>query len=208
MGFIDIVRDVIRYVIRQFARWLNKVTYGRLRPNDVTIFGFLMHIPIAYLIATGYYLVAAILIVIFGLFDTLDGELARLQGSDNVMGGLLDALTDRLKEVVLYTGAAYSLIQTSYTAAAWCVVACGASLCVSYVKAKGEAALANKSKGIHHHKLNYVFQDGIMSFEVRMAVLIIGLLVNRLEWAIIFIAITSLWTIIPRFRHIAKELQP
>ncbi len=207
MRFIDFVRARIRAVIRRFAVWLNHLTNGKISPNGVTMFGFLMHIPIAWVIVLGRFDLAAVMLVIFGLFDTLDGELARLQSRASPQGMLLDALTDRLKEVVLYTGIAIRLSQTHTAAVAWCVIACGASLSVSYVKAKGEAAIASQTHGIAHHKLNYMFKDGLMSFEIRMTVLVIGLLANQLLPAIVFIAISSLMTVIPRYNHIAKALR-
>jgi phosphatidylglycerophosphate synthase len=207
MQFIEQVRNAIRHVIRRFAAWLNSHTGGKISPNMVTMVGFIMHIPIAYFIACGSFYIAAVLLVIFGLFDTLDGELARLQSRAGPNGMLLDALTDRLKEVVLYAGAAYKISAYSRFGAMWCVLACGASLCVSYVKAKGEAALASQKHGMDHHTLNYYFKDGLMSFEIRMTVLLIGLLTHELYIAIVFIAVTSLYTIVPRYRHIAKALK-
>lgn len=205
MRFVNIARRVIRNLIKHLAVWLNSLTGGKLRPDDVTMAGFLLHFVVAYLIAIGSFIPAAILLVVFGLFDTLDGELARLQGRASVRGMLLDASTDRLKEVVLYTGAAAVLVKTHPLGAAWCVLACGLSLSVSYVKAKGEAALASQRQ-IPHHRLNYIFQDGFMAFEVRMAVLVLGLLTNQLLIAVMFIAVGSVFTIIKRFLRIAQEL--
>ena len=207
MRFIDIVRTAIRSAVRRFAGWLNAITHGKISPNGVTIFGFLMHIPIAYIIVVGNFYLASVMLVVFGLFDTLDGELARLQSRASAQGMLLDALTDRLKEVIIYTAAAIEISKQHPAAAAWCVLACGASVCVSYVKAKGEAALTSQVHGISHHKLNYIFKDGFMSFEIRMTVLVIGLLTHQLLYAIIFIALTSLMTIVPRYAHIVKELK-
>jgi CDP-diacylglycerol--glycerol-3-phosphate 3-phosphatidyltransferase len=205
MSVVAVVRRLIRGWIKRYAVWLNDVTGGRLRPDDVTIAGFLLHFVVAYFIIIDDFVPAAILLVIFGLFDTLDGELARLQGRASVRGALLDATTDRLKEVILYSAAAVVLLNSHPLAAAWCVAACGISLCVSYVKAKGEAALAARTE-ISHHKLNYIFQDGFMAFEVRMTILAAGLLFNLLFLAVVIIALGSLLTLTKRFRRIAREL--
>lgn len=206
MFIIKIVRSCMRRMLRVVASWLNAISGGRLSPDVVTMTGLLMHIPIAYLIVIGQLYWAAGLLFIFGLFDTLDGELARLQHRSSARGMLLDALTDRLKEVILYSGAAVKLSSNDQMAAAWCVLACGASLSVSYVKAKGEAAIANQNKTIDHHTLNYLFQDGIMSFEVRMFVFFVGLLADKLLWAVIIIAVASALTMIKRFINISRAL--
>jgi CDP-diacylglycerol--glycerol-3-phosphate 3-phosphatidyltransferase len=172
----------------------------------VTIVGCAMHIPIALLIATGdYNVLAAGLLIIFGLFDTLDGQLARAQKRSSSRGMLLDASTDRMKEVLLYSGAAYVLAMSGNPAlAVWAVVACGASLCVSYIKAKGEGAVA--SAGIDHAILNKLFRDGLLTFEIRMTLLIAGLLFNQLAIAIIVIAILSTYTAFQRLVMISRAL--
>ncbi len=193
--------------MRRVARWLNTVTRGRLHPDTVTIVGFLMHIPIAILIALQHYqVVAAMLLIIFGLFDTLDGELARLQVKASARGMLLDASTDRMKEVLLYTGITYALVLGKHPAmAVWATAACGVSLCVSYVKAKGEAAVA-AGKPIPHATLNKLFKDGLLTFELRMAVLVIGLIANQLVVAVAGIALLGGFTALQRLGRISRAL--
>ena len=204
----EVVRLAVRGFMRHLARRLNRATHGRLHPDVVTIVGLLMHIPIAILIAMGgHNILAALLLVVFGLFDTLDGELARLQQRSSPRGMLLDASTDRMKEVLLYTGAAYVFALSDQPAtAAWAAAACGASLCVSYVKAKGEAAIASSKNTLSHHELNQLFKDGLLTFELRMTVLVVGLLVNQLVIAIAFIALLAAYTAIWRLFNISKAL--
>ncbi len=186
---------------------LDRWTKGRLTPDMVTLFGLAMHVPTAVLIATDHFLWAAGFLVVFGLFDTLDGGLARAQGSSSSRGMLLDASTDRFKEVMLYTGAAYWLATYDNPAfAAWAVVACGASLSVSYVKAKGEAAVAANSKKIPHATLNRMFADGLLTFEIRMAVLVAGLLLNQLALAVMVVAVLASFTAVQRLVTISRQL--
>lgn len=193
--------------MRRVAGLLNAVTGGKLHPNTVTIIGFAMHAPIAVLIAYGHNLWAAGLLIIFGLFDTLDGELARLQKRSSEQGMLLDAATDRLKEVLLYSGAGYALALSAHPAsAAWAAAACGASISVSYVKAKGEAAVAASRKELSHHELNHLFAGGFLSFEVRMTILVLGLLLNQLVFAVGFIAIFASVTALQRLTRISRQL--
>ncbi|HSX29493.1 MAG TPA: CDP-alcohol phosphatidyltransferase family protein [Candidatus Saccharimonadales bacterium] len=204
----EVFRLAVRGLVRQFARRLNRLTRGKLHPDVVTLIGVVMHIPIAFLIAVnGNNIVAAVLLIIFGLFDTLDGEIARLQGRGSPRGMLLDASTDRMKEALLYTGAAYAFALSDHPAtAATAVAACGASICVSYVKAKGEAAVASSKKELTHHELNLLFKDGLLTFELRMVVLIAGLLLNQLVIAVVFIAILATYTAIQRLYTISRAL--
>lgn len=187
------------------ARFLHRISGGTITPDAVTITALLAHVVIAGLIAGGSYTWAAVLLVIFGLFDALDGELARLQGKASNAGMLLDASTDRFKEVILYCGVAYALVaadQPYY--AVWAVAATGASLSVSYVKAKGETAVAGGK--FTANEVNRMFQDGLARFEIRMSLLVLGLLLDQLAIALIVIAILSGYTALVRLVKITRKL--
>ncbi len=204
---VDVIRQAVRRVMRDVAVALNVLSRGKITPNGVTWFGFIMHLPIALLIADGQLIRAAVLLVIFGLFDTLDGELARLQKRVTNNGGFLDASTDRFKEVLLYGGVAWYFAQGSHPEyAAIAAVACGASICVSFVKAKGEAIVAGSGKKIPYPELNKMFSGGLFPFEIRMTVLIAGLLFNQLMWAVAAIAVFSAITALNRMVVISRRI--
>lgn len=187
---IDFAGNTVRKPMRAIARLLNKLSRGRLSPSVVTYIGLVAHIPIAYLIATGSFIPAAILLVVFGLFDALDGELARLQKTDGPRGMVLDASTDRMKESLLYIGIAYFFVQNDLEIfAVWSVAVCAGALLVSYVKAKAETAV--KDKDLSANQINRLFKSGLMRYEVRMFVLIIGLIFNVLPAAVVVLAVTS-----------------
>lgn len=221
MKWLDTIRDAVRGMMSHVARILNAVTDGKLSPNTITLFGLFMHFPIALFIAKGYFGYAVIFLVIFGLFDTLDGELARLQKKTSNAGMLLDATTDRMKEVLLYSGVAYYFVErytettqelflpeklSLATLLATTVLAAGGSLLVSYVKAKGETALAGGN--LSPNEVNRLFQDGLLRFEVRMAILIVGMMFSMkgLVIAIFIIAIFSWLTAISRLVAISRKI--
>jgi archaetidylinositol phosphate synthase len=171
----------------------------------VTITGLIAHVPIAFLIATRHNVIAAILIIIFGLFDTLDGQLAQLQKSSSNRGMVLDAVTDRYKEVMIYTAIGYNLIAIGQPyLAVWAILACGASLSVSYVKAKGESAYISEKHSTEN--VNNLFKDGFMRFEIRMIIVILGLLTNYVGAAVVIIAIFSSITSVNRLIRVFRKL--
>lgn len=204
---LSTVRSGVRAQARVVAGILNRTTGGRLTPAAVTLFGLFMHVPIAYLIAIGSNMWAAVLLVVFGLFDVLDGALAAVQGKTSARGMLLDASTDRMKEVLLFGGVAYALALSERPAtAALATVACGASICVSYIKAKGEAAVASSGTSIPHTVLNRIFADGLLTFELRMALLVVGLVSGQLLLMVIIIAIFASITASQRLIRISQHL--
>jgi len=195
---IERIKKAVRRVIRSFAHTLDKLSGSRITPNDITLFGTFMHIPIALLIAARANILAAVLLLLFGLFDTLDGELARLQHCESPKGRLLDSITDRIKEVLLYSGAAYATIASTGRPylAVWAVAACGCALLTSYVNAVGDAIMAGQKT--KQHASNTAFRIGLFSFEIRMFILLVGLLINEVPAAIILIAIGAGYTAVTR----------
>lgn len=201
------VRQAVRGVIRWLARQIDSLSGGKVTPNSITIFGLALHVPVAVLIAVGEHRWAAAGLVVFGLFDVLDGELARLQSSVSDRGGFLDASTDRVKEVLLYSGAAYWLAEQAEPR--WAVVAvaaCGLSICVSFVKAKGEAIVASRKHKIPYPELNRMFSGGVFPFEVRMAVLVLGLITGTLIPALCVVAVGSGLTVLQRIYTIGRRI--
>jgi hypothetical protein len=88
--------------------------------------------------------------------------------------------------------------------AVWAVAACGAGLLVSYVNAWGEVVTKNLASD---QAVNKKFRGGIMSFDIRMLVLIIGLLTNYLPAAVVILALLSWQTALTRMLNIRRRLQ-
>ncbi len=207
MEVLDSVRRVVRRLLHPVAKFLNSASRGKLTPNTVTAIGLLAHVFIAWLIVTSHLFLGGLLLIVFGLTDALDGQLARLQDRETSFGMLFDATSDRFKEVLLYSAIAYYFVSIQNPfAAVWAVAACGASLCVSYIKAKGEVAMSAGAKDIQ--TINHMFEDGLMRFEVRMFVLIVGLIFSALlPIAVAAIAILSSLTAIDRLIRIREKLR-
>lgn len=197
--------------MRGVAVGINRVSHGRVHPNDITIAALIMHVPIAVLIGMDQLVWAAILLVIFGLFDTLDGELARLQKRVSDIGGLLDTVSDRVKELILYCGILYlfSVGGQSVWILLATMIACGASLITPFVKAKGEAIIATYGHELSYDKLNRMFKGGLLPYEVRIAVLIIGLLlgVEVLSWLMVVLAVLVTFTMLGRLVSIIRSIR-
>lgn len=202
---LDTLRDLVRAFMNRMAKLLNRLSGGYISPNAITITSLLAHLPIAWLMAQGYFGYSALLLVIFGLFDALDGALARIQGKAGNAGMLLDATTDRMKEVILYIGAAFALVNSGETYwAVWAVAACGSSIVVSYVKAKGETAVAGG--GLSANEVNRLFQDGLGRYEIRMFLLVVSLLFGQLGAGLAVITVLSAYTAFERLIKITRKL--
>ena len=56
------------------------------------------------LISQGYLIISGILIIFSGIFDLLDGALARYTNNTTNFGKFIDAVIDRLSEIAIYGG--------------------------------------------------------------------------------------------------------
>ena len=51
-----------------------------------------------------------------------------------------------------------------------------------------------------------MFADGLLSFEIRMTILLVGLVVDQLVWATAIIAVGATYTVLQRLIRISKKL--
>lgn len=207
---MDSLLNTIAKTVRSWmlvpARGINKLSGGRMTPNHITLVSLLGHGFIVWALWNSRPIVAAVLLAFFGLMDALDGALAKVQGTTSVRGMLFDASSDRVKEVLVYVGLTQYVLLQANTNYIWLPVAVlGGSLIVSYIKAKGEMALSSIGN-LDGQRLNRVFTDGIARYEVRMTLVILGLLSGRVVlilWALLaLVTVTAL----QRIRKISKAL--
>ena len=79
-------------------RIITILIFFKIRPNHLTLFGFLMSIVVAYFFAIGEFIIFA------GLFDMVDGMVARKLGEATEFGAFFDSIMDRYSDLVMYLG--------------------------------------------------------------------------------------------------------
>ena len=199
------IKNIVRMVMMHIAGFLNYWTRGKLKPAHVTTLSLVGHIPVAWALVSCRPVLAAALLAFFSLLDALDGALARVQGSATRGGMFFDAVSDRLKEVIVYSALAVFMHKHLDPADAWLVVAvAGTSLLVSYTKAKGEMAVASEKTDMQ--KLNRAFGIGFASYEIRVVAIVIGLLLGWITYILPLLLAANMLTIALRFVVISREL--
>jgi CDP-diacylglycerol--glycerol-3-phosphate 3-phosphatidyltransferase len=88
--------------------------------------------------ALGHFFTAALLVLVSGVLDVLDGVVARANGTVSSFGALLDSTVDRLADGLPLLGVAIFYGQTSAAAAIPALAMLG-GFTVSYVRARAEA---------------------------------------------------------------------
>jgi len=209
MDAIEQSRGAVRQLMRSIARAVNGVSGGRITPNQVTLFSLVAHFGVGWAIIEQQLLLAGGLLVVFGLMDTLDGELARLQGRDSAAGVVLDASADRYKEGIVFSALAVYFAQAGDV---WLVgasaMALAASFLISFVKTKGEAVLAAGSGSKSAASLNRELgNDTFFRFEIRVTLVVIGLLSGWLAPVLYLLATAGLVAAWLRYLEIERRLK-
>lgn len=136
----------IYYVIDPFVKLLIKLG---LTPNVVTTIGFILNIGVAVIFVAGaeegnrgdlsYVGWAGALILFAGLFDMLDGQVARIGKMGSSFGALYDSVLDRYSELVMFLGICYYLVGHHYfLSSLFAFIALIGSMMVSYTRARAE----------------------------------------------------------------------
>lgn len=128
-----------------------------LTPNAVTAIGLILNIGVAIIFIVGaeegnrgdlrWVGWAGGLVLFAGLFDMLDGQVARLGNMSSIYGALFDSVLDRYSESVMFLGICYYLVAKHYfISSLFAFVALIGSMMVSYTRARSEG-LGIQNKG-------------------------------------------------------------
>ena len=141
----DVGQPIVYKIINPFITLLVKLG---VTPNVVTITGFAINIGAAVIFILGadqprgdlsYVGWGGVVILFAGLFDMIDGRLARIGKMESSFGALFDSVLDRYSELVMFLGICYYLVAQNYfLSSLFAFVAMIGSLMVSYVRARAE----------------------------------------------------------------------
>src|SRR5690606_10707867 len=76
----------------------------RVHPNLVTTIGFVVTLSAGWMFHTQHLRLAGFLVLLGGLFDIIDGHVARVSGLGSKFGAFYDSTLDRISEIVVYLG--------------------------------------------------------------------------------------------------------
>jgi len=132
---------------------------------------------------------AAILLLLSGFFDALDGTIARLYGQVTKFGAFCDSLIDKVGEMLILS----AIVLAGLCSVFWGLWAISSSILVSYTRARGESEGANMKVGIAERP-------------ERLLILVVLTLVGFIDLGIVAISALATVTVVQRVRHAYKEL--
>lgn len=198
MTYTRAIGVVVGAIIDRIVRWL---ALSRIHPNVLTFLGLVINIWAAWLFARAGSAVnpaadfrwAALVIVGAGLFDMVDGRVARATKQVTRFGGFFDSVVDRYSDLALYMGLLvyYASINRFFYIVLTAVVMTG-SVMVSYTRARAENTIPK-------------CKVGFLERPERIVLIIIGALFNRMAPVLWVIAVLSNVTVIHRMRYTLQE---
>lgn len=165
-----------------------------VKPNTLTLTNLALNLAAAYFIASGHFLIGGVLILVSGLFDLLDGAVARFAKQTTKFGAVLDSTVDRISEAATLCGLLiWYLPQEGATPGIVLVlVVLVGSFLVSYIRARAEG-------------IGWQCQVGLFTRAERVIVLAIGLLVNQVFIALCILAVFVFVTVVQRLVYLWKQ---
>jgi len=166
---------------------------SRIHPNVLTFVGLVINGVAALLLARGRFLAAGVVIILAGIFDMVDGRVARATRQVTAFGGFFDSVVDRYSDLVLLMGLLvyYASINRFFYVVLTAVVMTG-SVMVSYTRARAEHVIPQ-------------CRAGFMERPERIVLLIIGALFNRMAQVLWVIAVLANITVIHRMIYTWRE---
>jgi CDP-diacylglycerol--glycerol-3-phosphate 3-phosphatidyltransferase len=177
-------------------RIVHSLALTRISPNVLTFIGLVINIAAAVLfgLANGdnqrrMFFYAGLVIIGAGIFDMVDGRVARATGQVTTFGAFFDSVIDRYSDLALFFGLLvyYARANRFFYVVLVAVVMTG-SVMVSYARARAEALIG-------HCKV------GFLERPERIVLVIIGALFNRMAPVLWVIAVLSNITVIHRIRY-------
>src|SRR6266852_1992484 len=180
------LNKVIMLIVRVLA-------LSKIHPNVLTFLGLAINGVAAWLLAAGPFRWGGVVIICAGLFDMVDGRVARETNRVTRFGGFFDSVLDRYSDLALLMGLLvyYATINRFFYIVLTAIVMTG-SVMVSYTRARAENTIPK-------------CKVGFLERPERVVLLIIGGLFDRMAPVLWVLAILSNVTVIHRMIYTWRE---
>lgn len=189
-----------RYVEAAVAPVGQALAWMRVQPAHLTLAGLAVTLAGSVLLANGNVRAGALVILAGSALDGLDGAVARASGTASARGALIDSVFDRVGETVMFAACGFWL--TSRTSpqegdpalVLLCVLSLGASLVISYLRAKADIG------GVEG-------RGGLMGRAERVILFTAGFLAGQVTVMLWLMAVLTWLTVFQRFAKTWRQLE-
>ncbi len=165
-----------------------------ISPDGLTALGLVASVATGVLFGAGHLILALVTLILSGVTDILDGNVAKASGQTSKRGAFFDSVSDRFSDGLMFGGAAWYLTDAEGGHTPILALAVlGCSQIISYERAKAES-------------LGYEARGGLMERAERMVLLGLGLAFTDLLVPVLWVmlALTG-FTAIQRFVKVWRQ---
>jgi CDP-diacylglycerol--glycerol-3-phosphate 3-phosphatidyltransferase len=175
-----------------------------VRPNTITTIGTAFVLVSAVVYATGHVRIGGLLLLLSGVADTLDGQVARGGAMVTRFGAFYDSTLDRVGDGATFIGIGAFLLtapDVAYRVPAviLCMVASLASVLVSYARARAEGLGLDCKVGIAQRA------ERILGLGLASVIFGAGPHALLLETIVALLAVASIITVVQRFVYVHQH---
>ena len=177
---------IIQLIVRMLA-------LSRVNPNVLTFLGLVINVAAAIFLATGRFRVAGGIIIFAGLFDMVDGRVARETNRVTRFGAFFDSVLDRYSDLALLIGLLvyYGTINRPFYVVLTAIVMM-ASVLISYTRTRAENIIPT-------------CKVGFLERPERIVLIIIGALFDKMAPVLWVIAVLGNITVVHRMIFTYQE---
>src|SRR5579871_1619947 len=136
MTYTRLIGLVFGTMIDHIVRWL---ALSRIHPNFLTFLGLVINIWAAWLFSQGKFQWAGVVVIGAGLFDMVDGRVARATNQVTHFGGFFDSVIDRYSDLTVFMGLlVYYASINRYSYIVVTAIVMTGSVMISYTRARAE----------------------------------------------------------------------
>jgi CDP-diacylglycerol--glycerol-3-phosphate 3-phosphatidyltransferase len=180
---------------------VERLARAGVRPNVLTLCGLATSLVAAAFAATGRFVPAGLLLLLAGVFDALDGAIARRTDRSSSFGAFLDSVMDRYADLAVLLGLVLHYASAGVAhGPGWrnapLLLMAGAilgSALTPYARARAESLIAT-------------CKVGVVERPERLVLLVVGLLFDRMVPALGAIAVLSNVTVLQRLFYVRRVL--
>ncbi|HLK69236.1 MAG TPA: CDP-alcohol phosphatidyltransferase family protein [Bryobacteraceae bacterium] len=185
-------------IIDRIVRWL---ALSKINPNVLTFLGLVINIWAAWLFARAGnaespkvdFRWAGLVLIGAGLFDMVDGRVARATNQVTAFGGFFDSVIDRYSDLTVFMGLlVYYASINRYSYIVVTAIVMTGSVMISYTRARAENTIPK-------------CKVGFLERPERVVLIIIGALFDRMAPVLWVIAILSNLTVVHRMYYTWEE---
>jgi len=183
-----------RFVAGRRDALARRLVQFRVTPNAITVTGCVISCAAGALLAAGRFRTGALVLVLAGACDMLDGAVAKAMQHTTKFGGVLDSSLDRISDGAIFTGLVvhYARLPRYDCVVVGCLALIGA-FCTSYVRARAENVIEKCDVGFWERGERVVY-------------IILALLFSRVPTALYVLAVCGNMTALHRLVHTREQI--